>query len=143
MAMRTRVWKSRRMEAAPSRWVCFYTACWPVIALSMLVRHLAQVLLQLASHLQHLQLAKYPCNLLSTANGHHNLSKAQEYQPAKLDFGKPHPDPVVETASLASVEPPDITYQLHLDDLVASGGLSALQLESIVYACQRHGQVLH
>lgn len=67
---------------------------------------------------------------------------SQEYRPAKLDFGMPHPDPVVETASLASVEPPDITYQLHLDDLVASGGLSALQLESIVYACQRHEQAL-
>lgn len=62
--------------------------------------------------------------------------------PAKLAFGVPHPDPVVETASLASVEPPDITYELHLDDLVASGGLSALQLESIVYACQRHATVL-
>lgn len=66
----------------------------------------------------------------------------QEYMPAKLAFGLPHPDPVVETASLASVEPPDITYELHLDDLVASGGLSALQLESIVYACQRHATVL-
>jgi P-loop containing NTP hydrolase pore-1 len=66
----------------------------------------------------------------------------QEYRPAKLDFGVPHPDPVVETASLASVEPPDISYRLQLDDLVASGGLSALQLESIVYACQRHEQAL-
>lgn len=66
----------------------------------------------------------------------------QEYRPAKLDFGVPHPDAVVETASLASVEPPDISYTLQLDDLVASGGLSALQLESIVYACQRHEQAL-
>ena len=30
------------------------------------------------------------------------------YKPVKLQVGKPHPDPVVETASLASVEPPDI-----------------------------------
>ena len=53
---------------------------------------------------------------------------AQEYRPAKLEFGKAHPDPVVETASLAAVEPPDIAYQLHLDDLVAAGDLSALQV---------------
>jgi hypothetical protein len=38
-----------------------------------------------------------------------------EYRPAKLPFGAPHPDPVVETASLAAVEPPDVTYKLHLD----------------------------
>lgn len=36
----------------------------------------------------------------------------QAYAPAKLPFGQPHPDSVVETASLAAVEPPDITYQL-------------------------------
>ena len=30
------------------------------------------------------------------------------YKPVKLQVGKPHPDSVVETASLASVEPPDI-----------------------------------
>lgn len=35
----------------------------------------------------------------------------QEYKPAKLAIGRPHPDPVVETASLAAVEPPDITYE--------------------------------
>ena len=125
----------------------------------------------------------------------------QEYKPSKLTFGKPHPDAVVETASLAAVEPPDITYQLKVgwrgewglggwrrgccgvpqggsggvkgrwhhsaayccsfgcwhtpltpgltllallpqahDELVAS--LSALQLESVVYACQRHEQLL-
>lgn len=65
-----------------------------------------------------------------------------DYKPAKLPFGKPHPDPVVETASLGAVEPPDVTYELQLDDLVESGALSGLQLESIVYACQRHEQFL-
>ena len=34
----------------------------------------------------------------------------------------------METASLAAVEPPDIAYQLHLDDLVEAGDLSALQV---------------
>lgn len=38
-----------------------------------------------------------------------------DYSPAKLPFGVQHPDPVVETASLAAVEPPDVTYELHLD----------------------------
>lgn len=40
------------------------------------------------------------------------LPWVQAYAPAKLPFGQPHPDSVVETASLAAVEPPDITYQL-------------------------------
>lgn len=125
----------------------------------------------------------------------------QEYKPAKLSFGRPHPDAVVETASLAAVEPPDITYHLkvwfccirwpvageaaereqvlallwhdgcrsaaptsmprsllaqparrglcvvvHRPALQAYkalvDSLSALQLESVVYACQRHLQML-
>jgi P-loop containing NTP hydrolase pore-1 len=66
----------------------------------------------------------------------------QEYRPAKLSFGCQHPDPVVETASLAAVEPPDITYELGIRELADAGVLSALQLESITYACQRHEQHL-
>lgn len=66
----------------------------------------------------------------------------QDYSPSKLQVGSAHPDPVVETASLAAVEPPDITYQMHLDNLVRDRLLSGLQLESIVYACQRHEQQL-
>ena len=65
-----------------------------------------------------------------------------DYRPIKLPFGRPHPDSAVETASLAAVDPPDISYQLHINDLVESGQLSGLQLESIVYACQRHEQHL-
>ena len=57
------------------------------------------------------------------------------YWPAKLKIGKPHPDPVVETASLASVEPPNIWYELSLpDSTIDQGKLSALQLEAITYA---------
>ena len=37
-----------------------------------------------------------------------------DYRPRKLNIGIPHPDAVVETASLAAVEPPDITYQLNI-----------------------------
>lgn len=62
-----------------------------------------------------------------------------DYKPAKLKFGQPHPDPVVETSSLSSVEPVDITYQLKLPKRsIDEGKLSALQLESIVYASQAH-----
>ena len=63
----------------------------------------------------------------------------QEYKPSKLAYGEPHPDAVVETASLSAVEPPDITYELAAyEELVGKTALSALQLEAVVYACQRH-----
>lgn len=66
-----------------------------------------------------------------------------DYKPAKLTFGEPHPDPVVETASLSSVEPNDITYQLSIPKkTIKQGKLSALQLESIVYASQAHQSIL-
>ena len=58
-----------------------------------------------------------------------------------FQIGKPHPDPVVETASMASVEPPDIWYKLKMPrDVIDEGHLSALQLESITYSCQQHDQ---
>jgi hypothetical protein len=44
-----------------------------------------------------------------------NVETFAPYKPKKLGFGCDHPDPVVETTSLASVDPPDVTYQLHLD----------------------------
>lgn len=66
-----------------------------------------------------------------------------DYWPAKLKFGKKHPDAVVETASLSSVEPSDITYKLELPaETINNGLLSALQLESITYAAQAHEQLL-
>ena len=65
------------------------------------------------------------------------------YWPSKLKIGKPHPDPVVETASLASVEPPDVWYDLSLpEETVNKAKLSALQLETITYSCQQHEQFL-
>lgn len=60
-----------------------------------------------------------------------------------MKLGKKHPDPVVETASLSSVEPVDVTYKIGLpDETIRSGLLSALQLESIVYASQAHEHIL-
>lgn len=52
-------------------------------------------------------------------------------------IGISHPDIVVETNTLSSVPPPDITYTLSISDsTINSGLLSALQLEAIIYACQ-------
>uniref|UniRef100_H2YSK8 Protein strawberry notch homolog 1 n=1 Tax=Ciona savignyi TaxID=51511 RepID=H2YSK8_CIOSA len=72
------------------------------------------------------------------AEMHHSHTYAL-YMPSKLNIGNPHPDSVVETSSLSSIMPPDIRYQLHLPQYTIDHGLlSALQLESIVYACQKH-----
>ncbi|KAG9439302.1 hypothetical protein H6P81_019467 [Aristolochia fimbriata] len=67
----------------------------------------------------------------------------QDYRPPKVSIGPPHPDPIVETSSLAAVQPPEPTYDLKIKDhLEKSKALSCLQLETIVYACQRHLQHL-
>lgn len=66
-----------------------------------------------------------------------------DYKPAKLNYGQPHPDPVVETASLSSVPPTEITYELKIPkETIDKGALSALQLESIIYASQAHEHTL-
>ncbi|KAK4029142.1 protein strawberry notch [Daphnia magna] len=66
-----------------------------------------------------------------------------DYMPTKVKIGRKHPDPVVETASLASVAPPDVWYKLAIpEESIDSGSLSALQLESITYSCQQHEQTL-
>lgn len=60
-----------------------------------------------------------------------------------VKLGKKHPDPVVETASLSSVEPTDVWYKVSLpDETIKSGALSALQLEAITYASQQHEHLL-
>nr|CAB3485712.1 unnamed protein product [Digitaria exilis] len=62
-----------------------------------------------------------------------------DYRPAKLSLGLSHPDPVVETSSLSAVQPPEPTYNLNIkDELDETKTLSCLQIETIVYACQRH-----
>lgn len=58
-------------------------------------------------------------------------------KPSKLSIGRPHPDPIVETASLSAVQPPEPTYELVIrEEMEKSGALSCLQLETIVYASQ-------
>ncbi|KAL4658905.1 hypothetical protein GN956_G2354 [Arapaima gigas] len=66
-----------------------------------------------------------------------------EYKPSKSTIGRSHPDIVVETNTLSSVPPPDITYTLSIPESAISNGLlSALQLEAIIYACQQHEVIL-
>ncbi|PHU04117.1 Protein strawberry notch [Capsicum chinense] len=66
-----------------------------------------------------------------------------DYRPPKLSIGPPHPDPIVETSSLSAVQPPEPTYDLTIkEDLEISQALSCLQIETLVYACQRHLQFL-
>ncbi|XP_026061239.1 protein strawberry notch homolog 2-like isoform X1 [Carassius auratus] len=66
-----------------------------------------------------------------------------EYKPSKSTIGNSHPDFVVETNTLSSVPPPDITYTLSIpDSTISSSRLSALQLEAIIYACQQHEVIL-
>ncbi|XP_062844128.1 protein strawberry notch homolog 2a [Trichomycterus rosablanca] len=66
-----------------------------------------------------------------------------EYKPSKSTIGISHPDIVVETSTLSSVPPPDITYTLSIpDNTICTGLLSALQLEAIIYACQQHEVIL-
>jgi hypothetical protein len=62
---------------------------------------------------------------------------ASVQRPSKLSMGLPHPDPIVETASLSAVQPPEPTYKLQIaEQMEELGSLSCLQLETIVYACQ-------
>jgi predicted RNA methylase len=65
------------------------------------------------------------------------------YVPAKLRGGKPHPAVIVESAPMAAVTPPDITYRPHLAaEIISDGLLSDIQLERVIYAGQRHEQRL-
>ncbi|XP_060797351.1 si:ch73-63e15.2 isoform X2 [Neoarius graeffei] len=66
-----------------------------------------------------------------------------DYRPSKSTLGNSHPDRVVETNTLSSVPPPDISYTLSIPKaIIDSCVLSALQLEAIIYACQQHEVIL-
>lgn len=79
----------------------------------------------------------------------YNKDVFHNYVPQKVHIGHLHPDPVVETkycyhiglmsSALAAVTPPDIFYELHLPQKIIDDSLlSSLQLETIIYASQRH-----
>ncbi len=65
------------------------------------------------------------------------------YVAAKIRGGRPHPADLVESASMAAVEPPDPTYVPYLEPtIIRDGVLSDVQLERVIYAGQRHEQLL-
>ncbi|XP_028569146.2 protein strawberry notch homolog 2 isoform X1 [Podarcis muralis] len=108
----------------------------------------------------HLAAAPQDTSLLSTVQSQTQVEEEEEgdddeaeelghaetyadYVPSKSKLGKQHPDRVVETSTLSSVPPPDVTYTLSLPASTADNGLlSALQLEAITYACQQHEVLL-
>jgi len=70
----------------------------------------------------------------NTFNKYHNFS---------IEHCIPHPDPLVESSSLASVDFPVISYQPFFPiEMLSKGCLSSPQMETIIYACQKHEMYL-
>lgn len=69
----------------------------------------------------------------------------EPYTPKKvrIEGAVPHNTPLVESAAMAAVSPPDPTYTPNLPkNVITKGLLSDAQLESVVYAGQAHEQFL-
>jgi hypothetical protein len=65
------------------------------------------------------------------------------YHVSRLAGGRTHPAVIVESASMAAVRPPVITYRPTLPPrIVEEGALSVIQMERVIYAGQRHEQRL-
>lgn len=66
------------------------------------------------------------------------------YAPAtKVRGAKPHPTPLVESAAMASVEAPKVTYSPKIDQkLIDEGVVSDAQLEPVIYAGAAHEQTI-
>lgn len=67
------------------------------------------------------------------------------YVPRKVHIkgAKKHPARLVESAAMAAVDPPDVTYTPALPASIATSGLlSDAQLENVVYAGQAHEKML-
>jgi hypothetical protein len=62
---------------------------------------------------------------------------AYRVQKALVNGTQPHPANVVESAAMACVEPPDVTYHHHLPaEVITEGRISDLQIEDVIYAGQ-------
>ncbi|MEA3253607.1 MAG: strawberry notch family protein [Chloroflexota bacterium] len=69
----------------------------------------------------------------------------ENYKVKKIDLpgAKPHPADIVESAAMAAVDPPDVTYSPQLSkEVVTSGKLSEIQIEPVCYAGQAHSELL-
>ncbi|MFC0148911.1 strawberry notch-like NTP hydrolase domain-containing protein, partial [Sphingobium scionense] len=91
------------------------------------------------------ELAYTPC--VEAVPDHGNLTDAiyEPYalQSIRIPGAKPHPTPLVQSASMASVPPPVPSYRPSLPaHLVGDGVLSDAQLESIILAGEAHGEHL-
>jgi predicted RNA methylase len=67
------------------------------------------------------------------------------YSPKKYrnPKAKPHPGSFAESEVMATIDPPDVTYEPNIpDDLVESGLISLPQLEQVAYAGQAHEQYM-
>jgi P-loop containing NTP hydrolase pore-1/C-terminal domain on Strawberry notch homologue len=81
------------------------------------------------------------------ADGRRAARRAEDvyvpYVTRKLTGGAEHPAQMVEAATMAAVDPPDITYFPCLQpEIISEGRLSRIQLERVIYAGQRHEQRL-
>ena len=86
-----------------------------------------------------------PSNQLAKEAAEHPDSIYSTYAPrkARIKGAKPHPAKLVESAAMAAVEPPDVTYTPNLPESIVTGGvLSDAQLENVIYAGQAHAQKL-
>ena len=82
--------------------------------------------------------------ILCTQEADEAQAAFEDYAPLKSKLGKNHPDPLVQSASLAAVAPPDVSYKLNLPKhIIYDGLLSSAQLETVIYACQNHEKFLH
>ena len=76
-------------------------------------------------------------------NDEYDKSTYVPYVPKCVQLGGPHPSEVVESESLSCVDSPPVTYELKLPHSVfEKNGLSNVQAEAVVYACQAHCQWL-
>jgi GGDEF domain-containing protein len=79
------------------------------------------------------------------AKGEITDSIYEPYSPQRLRVAgaRPHPGALVQSAAMASVEPPVPTYQPALSrEFIEAGSLSLAQLEATVYAGQAHARTL-